>query len=230
MDARSRPARACCILLALTTLHVAMLDLPRQVLAETTEGAPDTQRDLEDRQGWSADKKALEATKRATDLKAQANRRKSEPCPAAADWDKWFQETLDLEASWVAMKEVRDKVRKSGAGSDTVKPFRDVFGSVKEWEALVNALRQSMIDCAKQLNVKRGDSSDEFRMVTEREQQRRAIELGELGFGPRMHGGCLSGDCPPGRATPHPAGSMWGAPSMATLATIAPRLSAGRRS
>jgi hypothetical protein len=229
MDVRSQHAHACCILLVLTTLPVAMLDLSRQAWAGT-EAAADTQPDLEDRQGWSADRKALEATKRATDLKAQANRRKSEPCPAAADWDKWFQETLDLEASWVAMKEVRDKVRRSGAGSDKVKPFRDVFGSVKEWEALVKALRQNMIDCATQLNVKRGDSSDEFRMVAEREQQRRAIELGDLGFGPRVHGGCPSGDCPPGRGTPRPAGSMWRAPSPTALATIAPRLSAGGRS
>jgi len=186
-----------------------------------TEGAEDTAPDLEDRQAWSADRKALEATKRATDLKAQANRRKGEPCPAAADWDTWFQETLDLEASWVAMREVRDMVRRSGAGSDTVKPFRDVFGSFKEWEALVSALRQNMIDCARQLNVKRGESSDELRMVTERERQRRAIELGDLGFGPRMHGV---------RSTIRPSGSMWRAPVTATLAAIAPRLSAGRRS
>ena len=220
MDVRSRRSRCCGILLLLTTLHLAVFDFPRRALAET-EGAEDTRPDLEDRQGWSADKKAREATKRAADLKAQANRRKGEPCPAAAGWDKWFQETLDLEASWVAMKEVRDMVRKSGAGGDKVKPFRDVFGSFKEWEALVNALRQTMIDCARQLNVKRGDSSDEFRMVAEREQQRRAIELGDLGFGPRVHGA---------RGTPHPAGSMWRVPSMATLATIAPPLSAGRRS
>jgi hypothetical protein len=220
MDVRSRLARCVGILLALTALHLSILDLPSPVLAQT-EGAADPGPDLEDRQAWSADKKALEATKRATDLKAQANRRKVEPCPAAADWDAWFQDTLDLEASWVAMREVRDMVRKSGAGSDTVKPFSDVFGSFKEWEALVSALRQNLVDCARQLNVKRGDSSAELRMVAEREQQRRAIELGDLGFGPRVHGV---------RGSTRPSGSMWRAPSATTLARFAPRLSADRRS
>jgi hypothetical protein len=220
MDVRSGRARAFCILLVLSTLHLAVLDLPQPAMA-LSEGAADTGPDLEDRQAWSVDKKALEATKRATDLKAQAIRRKEEPCPAAADWDKWFQETLDLEASWVAMREVRDMVRKSGAGSDMVKPFSDVFGSFREWEALVGALRQNMIDCARRLNVKRRDSSDEYRMVAEREQQRRAIELGDLGFGPRVHGA---------RGTAPPSGSRWRAPSPAALATIAPRPTAGRRS
>jgi len=186
-----------------------------------TGGAEDTAPDLEDRQAWSADRKVLEATKRAMDLKIQANRRKGEPCPAVADWDPWLQETLDLEGSWVAMREVRDMVRRSGAGSDTVKPFRDVFGSFKEWEALVSALRQNIIDCAGQLNVKRGESSDELRMVTEHEQRRRAIELGDLGFGPRMPGV---------RSTIRPSGSMWRAPVTATSTALAPRLSAGRRS
>lgn len=167
------------------------------VLAGHTVAQPaETSTDLEDRQGWSADRKADEATKRAVDLKAQAHRRKDEPCPALAEWDRWFQDTLDLEASWVAMRDVRDKVRRSGAAHDKVKPFRDAFGSAEEWEALVGALRQSMIDCARQLNVKRPDSSEELRMVTEREHQRRAIELGELGFGPRV---------PVGRGAPRPS-------------------------
>jgi hypothetical protein len=157
--------------------------------AETPAPPADTPADLEDRQGWSADRKVDEATKRAADLKAQAHRRKDEPCPAMADWDRWFQDTLDLEASWVAMRDVRDKVRKSGAGGEKIGPFREAFGSAAEWEALVNALRQSMVDCARQLNVKRAGSSEELRMVTEREHVRRAIELGDLGFGPRVPAG-----------------------------------------
>lgn len=218
MDVRSGRARAFGILLVLATSQLAVVDLPTPAVAQS-DGAVDTGPDLEDRQGWSADKKALEATKRATELKAQANRRKEEPCPAVADWDKWFQDTLDLEASWVAMREVRDMVRKSGAGSDMVKPFSDVFGSFREWEALVGALRQSMIDCARQLNVKRRDSSDEYRMVAEREQRRRAIELGDLGFGPRVPGA---------RGITPPSGSM--APSTDRPAAIATRISAGRPS
>jgi hypothetical protein len=157
--------------------------------AQTPAPPADTPPDLEDRQGWSADRKVDEATKRAADLKAQAHRRKDEPCPAIDDWDKWFQDTLDLEASWVAMRDVRDKVRRSGAGGDKVRPFREAFGTAAEWEALVKALRQSMVDCARQLNVKRAGSSEELRMVTEREHERRAIELGDLGFGPRVQGG-----------------------------------------
>ena len=52
-----------------------------------TPAPPDgTPADLEDRQGWSADRKVDEATKRAANLKAQAQRRKDEPCPALADW------------------------------------------------------------------------------------------------------------------------------------------------
>ena len=157
--------------------------------AQTPAPPDDTPANLEDRQGWSADRKVDEATKRAANLKAQAQRRKDEPCPALADWDKWFQDTLDLEASWVAMRDVRDKVRRSGAGGDKVGPFREAFGSAAEWEALVNALRQSMVECARQLNVKRAASAEELRMVKERESERRAIELGDLGFGPRVPGG-----------------------------------------
>ena len=181
MDLRSRRARFGGILLGLV--------LTGHGLAQPAATAADPPANLEDRQGWSADKKADEATKRAADLKAQAHRRKDEPCPAVAEWDAWFQETLDLEASWAAMRDVRDQVRRSGAGRDKVRPFHDAFGSVAEWEALVGALRQGMIDCARQLNVRRADSSAEVRMVTEREHQRRAIELGELGFGPRVQVG-----------------------------------------
>lgn len=188
MDARSRRVRGGGLLLGCLLLGRALAE----AIAQTPEGPAD----LEDRQGWSADRKADEATKRAADLKAQAHRRKDEPCPAVADWDRWLEETLDLEASWVAMRDVRDQVRKSGAGGDKVKPFRDAFGPVKEWEALVNALRQSMIDCAKQLNVTRAERSEELRMVAERERLRRAIELGELGFGPRVQ---------MGRGAPRPA-------------------------
>ncbi len=180
MELRSWRARGRGILLVFALTGVAF--------AETSAPA-DTPADLEDRQGWSADKKVGEATKRAADLKAQAHHRKDEPCPALADWDTWFQETLDLEASWVAMRDVRDKVRRSGAGGEKVTPFREAFGSAAEWEALVKALRQSMVDCAKQLNVRRAGSSEELRMVTEREHQMRAIELGELGFGPRVRTG-----------------------------------------
>lgn len=234
MDARSRLVGYGCMLLVFVTLQVPVSG---RAVAQTRGGslspsatepseenqpspaatpAAGTRPALEDRRGWSADKKAEEATKRAADLKAQANRRKDEPCPVIADWKKWFQETLDVEASWVAMKEVRDRVRKSGASADKVRPFRDVFGSVDEWEALVNALRRNMIDCANRLNIRRADSSEERRMVTERERQRTAIELGELGFGPRVQSGCPSGDCPADSGTPHPAGSMGPEPSRAS--------------
>jgi hypothetical protein len=192
--------------LVLAILYVAGPALARPAFAQASAPIPAAPLDLEDRQGWSADKKADEATKRAADLKAQAHRRTSEPCPAVADWDRWFQDTLDLEGSWVAMREVRDKVRASGAGSEKVGPFREAFGSSDEWEALVNALRRNMIDCARQLNVRRADSSEEVRMVAEREQQRRAIELGELGFGPRVPVACPNGECRPERGTPRPSG------------------------
>jgi len=181
MVPRSWPARSLRILLVFA--------LTGPAFAQTPAPPADTPADLEDRQGWTADRKVDEATKRAAELKAQAHRRKDEPCPAMADWDRWFQETLDLEASWVAMRDVRDKVRRSGAGGDKVRPFREAFGSAAEWEALVNALRQSMVECARQLNVKRAGRSEEIRMLTEREQERRAIELGDLGFGPRVPGG-----------------------------------------
>src|SRR3984893_4709494 len=72
MDARSCHAGACCILLVLTALHVAMLDLPRQAWAET-EGAPDTRPDLEDRQGWGADNQTMQNTKSAPELKQKAH-------------------------------------------------------------------------------------------------------------------------------------------------------------
>ena len=189
MEFRSWRARGRGILLVFALTGVAFAETPAPPAAPPA--------DLEDRQGWSADKKVDEATKRAADLKAQAHLRKAEPCPALADWDKWFQDTLDLEASWVAMRDVRDKVRRSGAGGEKVTPFREAFGSAAEWEALVNALRQSMVDCAKQLNVKRAGSSEELRTVTERENQMRAIELGELGFGPRVQ---------MGRGAPRPSG------------------------
>ena len=181
MVPRSWPARSLRILLVFA--------LTGPAFAQTPAPPADTPTDLEDRQGWTVDRKVDEATKRAAELKAQAHRRKDEPCPAMADWDRWFQETLDLEASWVAMRDVRDKVRRSGAGGDKVRPFREAFGSAAEWEALVNALRQSMVECARQLNVKRAGRSEELRMVTERENERRAIELGDLGFGPRVPGG-----------------------------------------
>jgi hypothetical protein len=51
-----------------------------------------------------------------------------------------------------------------------------------------------MVECARQLNVKRAGRSEEIRMVTEREQERRAIELGDWDSAARVPGG-------PGHAT-----------------------------
>ena len=78
MDVRSRRARFGGILLGFM--------LTGHAFAQVTAPTADTPANLEDRQGWSADKKADEAAKRAADLKAQAHRRKDEPCPAVAEW------------------------------------------------------------------------------------------------------------------------------------------------
>src|SRR5215813_8722528 len=119
------------VALALLTLCLAEMDLARaQGTGSTAESPPD----LEDRRVWSPDRKAGEATKRVTDLRAQANQRRDAPCPAVADWPSWFEETLTLEASWVAMREIRDQVRKSGAGRGggagrvRLRPARDRAG------------------------------------------------------------------------------------------------------
>jgi len=170
------------VALALLTLCLAEMDLARaQGTGPTAESSPD----LEDRRVWSADRKAGEATKRVTDLRAQANQRRDAPCPAVADWPSWFEETLTLEASWVAMREIRDQVRKSGAGRDSVHDFRQTFGSFEAWEALRDALRQKMSDCADELKIARRTRAEEIRLVHEREEQGVAVELGESGFGPR---------------------------------------------
>src|SRR5215831_18506326 len=91
-----------------------------------------------------------------------------------------------LEASWVAMREIRDQVRKSGAGRDSVHDFRQTFGSFEAWEALRDALRQKMSDCADELKIARRTRAEEIRLVHEREEQGVAVELGESGFGPRV--------------------------------------------
>src|SRR5262245_58125216 len=102
--------------LALLSLSLVVVDTP---LAQSTGAPAEATPEPEDRRAWSPDRKAEEATRRVTDLRAQANQRRQAPCPAVADWHSWFEETLTLEASWVAMREVRDHVRKSGAGSDS---------------------------------------------------------------------------------------------------------------
>src|SRR5262249_2702937 len=142
--------------------------------------------DVEDRRAWSADRKAVEATRRLTDLREQAHQRRQAPCPAVGDWHGWFEETLTLEACWVAMREIRDQVRKSGAGRDSVHDFRQTFGSFEEWEVLRDALRQKMSDCADELKIARRTRAEEIRLVREREEQGVALELGESGFGPRV--------------------------------------------
>src|SRR5215831_3953175 len=177
---RSRRTR---MALALLGLALAEMDLARaQGTGSTAESTPDP----EDRRAWSADRKAEEATRRVTDLRAQANQRRHAPCPAVADWPSWFEETLTLEASWVAMREIRDQVRKSGAGRDSVHDFRQTFGSFEEWESLRDALRQKMNDCADELKIARRTRAEEIRLVREREEQGVAVELGESGFGPRV--------------------------------------------
>jgi hypothetical protein len=141
---------------------------------------------LEDRQGWSAERKAEEATRRVTDLRAQASRRRHEPCPAVSDWDGWFDDTLTMTASWAAMRELRDRVRRSGAARAAVHDFQQTFGSFQDWESLRDALRYKMIECAEQLKIARRSRAEEIQLVREREEQRRALELGEAGFGPRL--------------------------------------------
>src|SRR5262249_59753951 len=125
------------------------------------------------------------ARRRVADCGGRATERRAGPCPAVADWPSWFEETLTLEASWVAMREVRDQVRKSGAGRDSVHDFRQTFGSFEAWEALRDALRQKMSDCADELKIARRTRAEEIRLVHEREEQGVAVELGESGFGPR---------------------------------------------
>jgi hypothetical protein len=152
----------------------------------TNEATGSGQAPLEDRQSWSAERKAEEATRRVIDLRARAHRRRDEPCPAVADWHRWFEETLTIEASWAAMREVRDRVRRSGADGESVRDFRQTFGSFEAWEALRDALRQKMSDCADLLKIARRTRSEEIRLVREREEHGVATELGESGFGPRV--------------------------------------------
>ena len=171
------------VALALLGLFLAGMDPAR---AQGTDSTAESTPDLEDRRAWSADRKAEEATKRVTDLRAQANQRRDAPCPAVADWPGWFEETLTLEASWVAMREIRDQVRKSGAGRDSVHDFRQTFGSFEAWEAVRDALRHKMNDCADELKIARRTRAEEIRLVREREEQGVAVELGESGFGPRV--------------------------------------------
>src|SRR5215470_918842 len=176
----SRRAHVALILLVLSlpTINVARA----QSAGSPAEATPD----VEDRRAWSADRKAVEATRRLTDLRDQAHQRRQAPCPAVEDWHGLFEETLTLEASWVAMREIRDQVRKSGAGRDSVHDFRQTFGSFEEWESLRDALRQKMSDCADELKVERRTRAEEIRLVREREEQGMAVELGESGFGPRV--------------------------------------------
>ena len=177
MSSRARRA------LVLLGLSLVTVDTARaQSTGTPAESAPEP----EDRRAWSADRKAGEATRRLTDLRAQANQRRQAPCPAVADWHSWFEETLTLEASWVAMREIRDHVRKSGAGRDSVHDFRQTFGSFEEWESLRDALRQKMSDCADELKIARRTRAEEVRLVREREEHGVAVELGESGFGPRV--------------------------------------------
>src|SRR5262249_61139587 len=107
--------------------------------------------------------KASDATGRLTALREQAHQPRRAPCPAVEDWNGWFEETLTLEASWVAMREIRDQVRKSGAGRDSVHDFRQTFGSFEEWESLRDALRQKMSDCADELKVERRTRAEAVR-------------------------------------------------------------------
>jgi len=211
------------MVLLLSIVHLAVIDGGSLASAQTPGGgsppaggqppagtAPGagTRPPLEDHQGWSPDKKAEEATKHMIDIKAQANRRKDDPCPKLEDWDEWLEQMVTVETCWVAMKEIRNKVKKSGAGGTQVKNFVDAFGSSGDWETLVNALRQKMAECAEKLGKPHG--LEEAQRVAERERQKTAIELGEFGFGPRVQLGCPGGDCPPGRGTPQPAGTTPG--------------------
>lgn len=169
--------------LVLLVLSLTAIDVAR---AQGTGSPAESTPDVEDRRAWSADRKAVEATRRLTDLREQAHQRRQAPCPAVGDWHGWFEDTLSLEASWVAMREIRDQVRKSGAGRDSVHDFRQTFGSFEEWESLRDALRQKMSDCADELKIARRTRAEEIRLVREREEQGMAVELGESGFGPRV--------------------------------------------
>src|SRR5262244_3531231 len=180
---RLRISRRAHLALVLLVLSLVAIDVARsQGTGSSAESTPD----VEDRRAWSADRKAIEATRRLIDLRGQAHQRRQAPCPAVGDWHGWFEETLNLEASWVAMREIRDQVRKSGAGRDSVHDFRQTFGSFEAWEALRDALRQKMSDCADELKVERRTRTEEIRLVREREEQGVAVELGESGFGPRV--------------------------------------------
>lgn len=181
--ARLRISRRAHLVLALLVLSLAAIDVAR---AQSTGSPAESAADVEDRRAWSADRKAEEATRRLTELRAQAHQRRQAPCPAVENWHGWFEETLTLEASWVAMREIRDQVRKSGAGRDSVHEFRQSFGSFEEWESLRDALRQKMSDCADELKIARRTRAEEIRLVREREEQGVVVELGESGFGPRV--------------------------------------------
>src|SRR5262247_1763339 len=180
---RHRIFRRAHVALLLLVLSLTAIAVAR---AQGTGSPAESTLDVEDRRAWSADRKAVEATRRLTDLREQAHQRRQAPCPAVEDWNGWFEETLTLEASWVAMREIRDQVRKSGAGRDSVHDFRQTFGSFEAWEALRDALRQKMSDCADELKIARRTRAEEIRLVHEREEQGAAVELGESGFGPRV--------------------------------------------
>src|SRR5262245_65412378 len=110
---RLRISRRAHVALVLLALSLVAIDVARsQETGSSAESTPD----VEDRRAWSADRKAIEATRRLTDLREQAHQRRQAPCPAVGDWHGWFEETLTLEASWGAVREISSQERKQGSG------------------------------------------------------------------------------------------------------------------
>lgn len=162
----------------------------------TKPAAGDTPADKprEDRQMWPADKKAEEAIKHAKTQKAKAEKILNDSCPTTKDeWEKWSEETLEVAACLIAIRDVKRPLRKTGPSRDRLAEFDQALGDKAAQEKMNTDLFEKAKKCAEAAGAE-VDGPGIYQKILKRAEEKKKEEFGFFGLGPMIVRDCCEGD------------------------------------
>jgi hypothetical protein len=139
---------------------------------------------LEGRQLWPADRKADEAIRYAKTQKAKAEEILNDSCPQNKDdWEKWSNETLEVAARIIAIRDLKRPLRKTGPSRDRLTEFDQALGDKGAQEKMNTGLFEKARTCAGAAGAE-VDGPGIYQKILKRAEQNKKEEFGFLGLGP----------------------------------------------
>lgn len=149
---------------------------------------------LEDRHLWPADKKADEAIRYARTQRAKAEEILKDSCPRNKDdWERWSNETLEVAASIIAIRDIKRPLRKTGPSRDRLTEFDRALGDKEAQEKMNTGLFEKARTCAGAAGAD-VDGPGIYQKILKRAGEKKKEEFGLLGLEPAIVRDCCEND------------------------------------